>query len=191
MENNLISILKNFVREKCVSENSKYGEEVYEAHFVPMVEYARELVRTHKEEEEKIDEEVVEISSWLHDIGSIIYGRKDHHITGAKIAEKKLRDLSYPEEKIKKVKKCILNHRGSRDNSRETKEEQIVAEADAMSNFDNLPGIFKASLVHEKKTQEESRKEVIKKLQNKYNQLSEKGKKLIKPRYDAAMLLLK
>jgi uncharacterized protein len=82
---------------------------------------------------------VIEIAGRLHDLGSIIYGREDHHLTGAELAEKKLTELHYPPEKIELVKKCIFNHRGSKNFVRTTLEEQIIAEADVMSTFDNLP----------------------------------------------------
>ena len=137
------------------------------------------------------DKEVILIATWLHDIGSIVYGRKDHHLTGVKIAEEKLQELQYPAKKIALVKKCILNHRGSQQNKRESIEEQIIAEADVMSNFDNIAGIFKAALVYENKTQGEAKDSVRQKLERKWRQLRFKNsKKLIEPKYQAAMLLL-
>ena len=85
-----------------------------------------------------------------------------------------------------------MNHRGSQQNERKTIEEQIVVEADVMSNFDNISGIFQAAFVYENKNQGEARESVRKKLENKYNQLRfEDSKKIIKPKYEAAMLLLK
>ncbi len=61
-----------------------------------------------------------------------------------------------------------------------------------MSNFDNIAGIFKAAFVYEDQTQDEAKESVRKKLENKWNQLKfESSKKIIKPRYDAAMLILK
>jgi uncharacterized protein len=140
----------------------------------------------------KADIEVVALGAWLHDIGSIIHGRENHHITGAKIAGEKLRELGCPEEKIKHVQKCILNHRGSQDMPRLSIEEQIVAEADVMSNFDNISGLFNAALCYEGKTQEEAKISVREKLQRKWKQLHfEDSKKLMKEKYDALMLVLK
>src|SRR3989338_1011174 len=91
----LIEKVKVFVKEECNKESNKFGYEIYGAHFVPMVENAKKLA-----EKLNAEVEVVVIAAWLHDIGSIIYGRENHHITGAKIAEEKLRELKYPEEKI-------------------------------------------------------------------------------------------
>jgi uncharacterized protein len=181
---NITEEIRKFVEEECNKPTSKYGKEPYEGHFVPMVDYAKKLA-----EDLNANLEIVELAGWLHDIGSIIYGREDHHITGAEIAEKKLREFNYPEEKIILIKKCILNHRGSKNYNRETIEEQIIAEADTMSNFDNISGIFMAAFLFENKNTEGAKEAVRKKLQNKWNQLSDKSKELIKEKYEAAMLL--
>jgi len=184
---NFAENIKVFVENECKKTTSKYGYEPFTFHFVPMVAYAKKLA-----DELKADVEVVEIAAWLHDIGSIIYGRKDHHLTGAQIAEEKLKEYNYPPEKIELVKKCILHHRGSQKIIGESLEEKIIAEADAMSAFDNLSGIFKEAFVYEGLSQGQAKESVIKKLENKWQQLSfEESKKIIKPKYEAIMLLLK
>ncbi|MDD5133040.1 MAG: HD domain-containing protein [Candidatus Nanoarchaeia archaeon] len=183
----IIEKVRNFVEEECKKPSSKYGYEPYLFHFTPVVNYAKILA-----EELKADKEIVTIAAWLHDIGSIIEGRKDHHISGAKIAEKKLTEFGYPKEKIGKVKQCILNHRGSQNRKRISVEEQIIAEADAMSNFECIGGLFKAAFIYEKLNQIEAQETVRKKLENKWKQLHlENSKKIIEPKYKAAMLLLK
>lgn len=183
----VIQEIKNFVEDECKKPTSKYGYEPFPFHFVQVVKYAGELA-------DRLggDKEIISIAAWLHDIGSIMNGRKDHHITGAEIAENKLKELNYPSEKISLIKKCILNHRGSQQNNRESIEEQIVAEADVISNFDNITGIFQAAFVYEKMNRGEAKDSVRKKLENKWNQLRfEDSKRIIKPKYEAAMLLLR
>jgi len=91
--------IKSFVEAECKKPTSKYGYEPFAFHFMPVVSYAEQLA-----DELGGDKEVIVISAWLHDIGSIIHGREDHHITGAKIAEEKLKELQYPPEKIELVK---------------------------------------------------------------------------------------
>lgn len=183
----IIAEIKNFVESECKKPTSKYGYEPFVYHFTPVVQYAEKLA-----DELGGDKEVIIISAWLHDIGSIIHGREDHHITGAKIAEDKLTELGYPAEKIELVKKCIANHRGSRQDSRESIEEKILAEADVMSNFDNISGIFKAAFVYENMDQGQVKVAVRTKLENKYKQLHfDVSKEIIKPKYEAVMLLLK
>ena len=181
---NIVKEIKKFVEDECKKPSSKYGYEPFTFHFAPVALYAGKLA-----DELGGDKEVVLVAAWLHDIGSIISGREDHHLTGAKIAEKKLKELGYPAEKIELVKKCILNHRGS--TKTKSLEEQILAEADTMSNFNNISGIFKAAFIFEKMNQGEAKEAVRKKLENKWKQLRfKKSKQLIKPKYEAAMLLL-
>ncbi|MDD5043708.1 MAG: HD domain-containing protein [Patescibacteria group bacterium] len=183
----IVQEIKNFVENECKKPSSKYGYEPFIFHFIPVINYVEKLA-----DELGGDKEVMLIAAWLHDIGSIIYGRENHHLTGAKIAEEKLKELGYPAEKIELVKKCILNHRGSQQNSRESIEEQILAEADVMNNFDNIAGIFKAAFVYENLDQGEAKIAARKKLENKWKQLHfDKSKEIIRPKYEAAMLLLK
>ena len=182
----IIEKVRLFVEDECKKPTSKYGYEPYEFHFAPTVKYARQLAA-----ELGADMEIVTIAAWIHDIGSIMVGRADHHITGAKIAEEKLREFDYPEEKVQLVKNCVLHHRGSQKMELETLEEQILAEADAMSNLNELPGIFKAAFVYEHLTQAEARISVRKKVENKWNQLKfEKSREIIRPKYEAAMTVL-
>jgi len=184
---NIVEEIKKFVEEECKKPTSKYGYEPFPFHFVPMVKYAEELA-------DKLggDKEVIVLASWLHDIGTIVYGRKNHHTDGVKIAEEKLNEFGYPKEKIELINKCILNHRGSQDRERKSLEEKIVVEADVMSHFDNISGIFKAAFIYENLDQQTAQKSVRQKLENKWNQLHfEESKKIIKPKYEAAMLLLK
>lgn len=184
---NSIKTIKNFVEKECKKPSSKYGYEPFPFHFVPVAKRAEKLANKFGG-----DKEVIIIAAWLHDIGSIIYGRKNHHITSAKIAEKELKKLGYPAKKIELVKKCILNHRGSQQNSRESIEEQILAEADVMNTFENIAGVFKAAVVYENLDQGQAKVSVRKKLKNKWKQLHfASSKKMLKPKYDAAMLLLK
>lgn len=182
----IISKIRDFVENECKKPTSKYGFGPFPHHFMPMVKRAMMLA-----DELGGDKEVVELAAWLHDIGSIIDGRENHHITGAKIAEKKLREYDYPPDKIEHIKKCIRNHRGSKNFDRETLEEQIIAEADAMSNFDNISGIFEAAYCFENLSQDEAKEAVRNKLHRKWRQLHfDKSRELVRDKYEAAMLLL-
>ena len=187
MEDNITEQIRKFVEREHKKPTSKYGYEPYEFHLVPMHQYAKQLA-----EKLGADVESVGISAWLHDVGSIVYGRENHHITGARIAEEKLKEFNYSREKIEKIKHCILTHRGSNGLKPKTLEAQIIAEADAMSNFDNIAGIFKAAFIYEHQTQGKAKETTKQKLINKWKKLSfPESKELIKPKYDAAMLLLK
>ena len=137
--------IKQFVEAECKKPTSKYGYEPFPEHFVPVVKYVKEMA-----DDLGGDKEVLQIAAWLHDIGSIIYGRVDHHLTSAKIAEDQLKLLGYPEDRIQKVKDCILSHRGSQKVAPKSLEAQILIEADAISAFDNINGLFQCAFVSEK-----------------------------------------
>ena len=183
---NILNEVKNFVEEECKKPTSKYGYEPFEGHFIPMVHYAKLLG-----EKFNVDLEILELAGWLHDIGSIIHGRENHHVTGAEIAEKKLKELGLDKEKIEKVKNCILKHRGSKPGEKTGVEEQIIADADAMSAFDHIEGLFRAAYVFENLNQEEAKKSVKQKLINSWNKISEQAREVVKDKYEAAMLLLR
>jgi len=184
---NIVEQIRVFVEEECKKSTSKYGYEPYIFHFIPVRDYAVKLA-----EKLSADREVVELAAWLHDVGSIIYGRENHHITSAEIAENKLKEFNYPQEKLEQVKHCILNHRGSQANNRETTEAKIIADADAMSHFENISGIFKAAFIYENQTQGEAKESTKQKLTNGWNKLNfEESRILIKPRYEAMLVLLK
>ena len=185
MEKNITKQIRDYVEKECRKPTSLYGYEPFSDHFVPVHKYAKILAQ-----KAGADVEIVEIAAWLHDIGSIIYGRKEHHITGARIAVEKLASLNYPPEKIQKVAYCIKCHRGSQKIKREILEAKILAEADAMSHFDNIAGIFRAAFVFEKQNRSEANESVKNKLKNSWNKLSPGARSIIKLKYKAAMLLL-
>ena len=183
----IIREIRDFVENECKKPSSKYGYDPFTFHFVPMVNHAEVLA-----DELGGDKEIILIAAWLHDIGSIIYGRKDHHITSSKIAEEKLKELDYPQDKIEQVKECILSHRGSQKIKSESLEAQIIIEADTLSAFNDISGLFQCAFVYEKLPRTEAKKSVIQKLENKWNQLQfEKSKIIVKPKYEAIMMLLK
>lgn len=187
MRTNIIQEIKKFVESECKKPSSKYGYELFPFHLVPVAEYAGKLA-----DELGGDKEIILLAAWLHDIGSIVCGRENHHLTGAKIAEEKLKKLNYPPEKIEKVKDCIISHRGSQNIKPKTIEAQILVEADTLSAFNDVTGLFQCAFFYEKLPREEAKKSVRQKLENKWKQLRfENSKRIIKPKYDAAMLLLK
>lgn len=183
---NIIQKVKEFVEEECKKPTSKYGYEPFTNHFIPVVKYAKKMA-----DELGADKEIVNISAWFHDIGSIMCGRENHHITSTKIAEEKLKEFGYPQDKIEKIKECIISHRGSQKIKPKSLEAQILIEADTLSAFDDINDLFQCAFVYEKLSSDEAKKSVRQKLKNKWEQLKFKSsKEIIKPKYDAAMLLL-
>jgi len=186
MNKSIIEEIKKFVDDESKKTYNIWGHDFFTLHIMEMHDHAKFLA-----EKLNADIEVVELAAWLHDIGAITYGRKDHHITGAKIAEEKLKEFNYPTDKIGEVKKCVLNHRGSQNSNKDSIEEKIIADADAISAFDHIQGLFFAAYVAERRSQEEARNSVKQKLINSWNKLCfQESRDLIKPKFEAAMLLL-
>ena len=183
----IINKIREFVKEECKKPSNKYGFEPYINHFVPTAKYVKLLGKENDLNEDQI--EILEIAAWLHDIGSIMVGRENHHITSGEIAEEKLNELNYPKEKIIKIKKIIFSHRGSQGIKPKSIEEQILIDADAINDFNHIEGLFKAAY-DEGLSQKDARASVKQKLNNSYNKLSEKGKNSIKDKWGAVILLL-
>lgn len=182
---NFVKLAHQLVKEECAKPTSHY-KGIFKYHIVPMVRIAQNLAR-----KLGANQEVV-VAAWLHDIGSILLGRKLHQISGAAIAEYLLRAWGYPEEKVQQVKDCILCHRGSdEDNKPETLEARIVAEADALSAIHNISGLYKGAFDEEKKDEGEAKISVRNKLKAKFNQLTLPGtKESAQAHFDALMFVL-
>ncbi|MFA5060921.1 MAG: HD domain-containing protein [Candidatus Pacearchaeota archaeon] len=85
--------------------------------------------------EENVDLDVVKVSSLMHDIAR--HKETDnngvcHANEGAKIAKEILRELNFPEKKLKNVLHCIEVHRFSKGLKTETREAEILQDADRL-----------------------------------------------------------
>ena len=94
------------------------------------------------------------------------------------------------DEKIELIKKCIRHHRGSKDYKKESKEEQIVACADAMSHINNgLIFMYLWGASH--KGLEPAKQWLKRKMQRGWKKITlPGGRKMVKDKYEAIMLLL-
>jgi len=83
--------------------------------------------------ESDVNLDVLKTAALLHDIARVKEGQDvDHAVFGAEISEKILRELAYPEEKIKLIKHCIISHRFRSGNEPKTKEAKILSDADKL-----------------------------------------------------------
>ncbi len=86
---------------------------------------------------EKIDHEVLEVATLLHDIGGAremadSTGKTDHAIESAKIAEPLLKKFGFMEDKIIHIQDCIISHRYKTDNKPKTLEAKLLFDADKL-----------------------------------------------------------
>lgn len=132
------------------------------------------------------------LASLLHDIASVTNKEwtENHHLIGAQIAEELLSKYDISKEDVCLIKNCILNHRGSKLKEKTTPEEICIADADAMAHFYSVPSLLRMVYVEKNMSIDEGADFVLKKLERSYNKLSEKGKKIITPQYEASKILL-
>ncbi|MBE6144470.1 MAG: HD domain-containing protein [Firmicutes bacterium] len=176
------------VKNRCEQPTNAYGIGAWDHHIKTVYELAKQYANDYG-----ADQEIVSLASLLHDIASVtdVGYTEEHHIIGAKIAEEILIQENYPSKKIDLIKKCILNHRGSRLVDKTSNEEVCVADCDAMAHFYSIPSLL--SMVYREKNLsiDEGSKFVLDKLERSYNKMSEKGKQLVKVQYEAAKSILK
>jgi len=80
-----------------------------------------------------VDLDVLITAALLHDVARAKEKEGfDHAVLSAEIAEKFLRKLGYSEEKIEKVKHCILSHRFRGEIKPKTIEAKILSDADKL-----------------------------------------------------------
>jgi len=186
MRTDLSEILKNEVYTRCQRPSNRFGMGCYH-HIEAVVHNGIWLA-----EKYGADPEIVMIAAWLHDIASVtdytLY--EEHHIHGAEIAGNLLRSLQYDPDKIRLIQDCIRKHRGSVALEKSTPEELCVADADAISHFDSVPGLLYLAYVQRKMDMEEGIRFVRDKLDRSFSKLSDAGKKLYTEKYRQVMQIL-
>ena len=186
MRTDILDYLQKEIYRRCKKPANKFGIGCYD-HIEAVVKNAAILA-----EKYGADKEVVMIASWLHDIASVTdYALYEaHHIHGADMARNLLIQLGYEKEKIAQVQSCIRNHRGSVCREKNSIEEQCVADADAISHFDNVPSLLYLAYVEKGMTMEEGKGFVKGKLERSFQKLSLESKKYYKNRYSQVMEVL-
>ena len=176
----MIEKVKEYVlqRIKEYKETSEDHYDYWEEHIKYVYEESRELAKKYN-----ADLEIVSLGALLHDIALInqVGERKDHHINGEIIAKEVLEVLSYDSNKMKRVLKCIYNHRSSKN--AETIEEICVADADILAHFDNIPMLFNSAFIRNQVSLNEINDWMKSALEKDYNDLSDQTKKDIASRY--------
>lgn len=182
---NILDIVRKHVLERYHKDNKSDEMNMYDTHVKYVVEYANELAN-----KLNADKEIVEISSLLHDISRLDGSNENHHIDSAKYAEELLKENGYGEDKIEKVKHCILSHRGSVHIPRETIEAECVSSADAMAHFRNISDMFYFVYHDLGKDPEEGKRMIKDKLERSYNKMIPEAKDIIKDKYISIMNIL-
>jgi len=179
--------IRAIVEEACKKETNIFGYGIWTHHIVYVVQYGKLLA-----EQLGADAEIVELAALLHDYASIkdksLYG--NHHLHGPLEAERILRELDYPEGKIRAVKQCIASHRASIDAERVTLEAVCLASADAMAHIDQVPSLLYLAFARFGMSIDEGTAWVREKLARSWQKLCPEAQAMMKDRYEAAQVLL-
>lgn len=186
MREDILNNLQKEIHDRCQRETNKFGMGCY-YHIVAAVKNAEILA-----EKYGADKEVVLIAAWLHDIASVTdYSLYDlHHIHGAKMASSILKEYGYDSKKILLVEECIKNHRGSVNSERNSLEALCVADADAISHFDSIPGLLYLAYVQKGMGIEEGKGFVKDKLVRSFQKLSAESKRHYQDKFEKVMEVL-
>ncbi len=186
MRQDILAGLQREVYRRCQSESNRFGMGCYD-HIAAVVRHGALLAERYG-----ADKEIVLIAAWLHDIASITdYSLYElHHIHGAELAYDLLAAYGYPQDRIARVQACIRHHCGSVRLTNNTPEEVCVTDADAISHFDNIPGLFYLAFVTKGLNLEEGRTLVQKKLTRSFQKLSPESARFYQSKWEAVMELL-
>lgn len=101
-----------------------------------------------------------------------------------------LKEYRYDSKKIRMVQECIKNHRGSVKADKNSLEELCVADADAISHFDSVPGLLYLAYVQKGMGIEAGKEFVKNKLARSFQKLSAESKRHYQNKYEKVMEVL-
>lgn len=179
--------LYKIIEDACKAETNAFGYGIWTDHILLVIKYAKEFALIFD-----ADPEIVELAALLHDYAGIKDEtlHKKHHIYGAEEAEKLLVKYNYPQEKIDRVKDCILNHRGSFPGKITTPETECLVNADAAAHLSGLTSLLHLTYVKFGMTKEEGNDWVRKKLGRSWKKMSPKIRESLSVQYECINELL-
>ena len=184
---NTVRFVKDRLLEYSKKSFEKDGYDFWNNHIKYVFNHAHDLAINRG-----ADVEVCELSALFHDMAMVAdFGPRDEHEKyGAQMAQSMLTELGYQKEKIDLIVKCVLHHRASKEDARDTIEEQIIADADVIAHFDNIPSLFSLAYNKMKLSMDEGKDFVKNKLTKDYKKLSPIGQRELKKRFDIIMDVL-
>lgn len=184
---NIVEVVKEKLLDYSKKSFEKDGYDFWNNHIKYVFKHSHDMAVNRG-----ADIEVCELSALFHDMAMVAdFGPRDEHEKyGAQMARSILTELQYPNDRIDLIEKCVLHHRGSKNDKRDTVEEQILADADVIAHFDSIPSLF--SLAYNKMNLPLDRGiEFVKnKLIGDFQKLSPIGQKELKERFDTIMKVL-
>lgn len=180
----IFSRVEGVVRDACL--NSTFYSTSSWTHCRRVAEISRELAAKNKG-----DQLVAYAAGLLHDLGSVRYGRENHHWTGAKDSASLLKSLGFSPSFVAKVAHCVYVHRGSVKCRRKSREAIWVAAADAIDHFDKVDELIAVTQRDLSLAEPEARVFLAEKFERDWKKIPEEAKPLVKKRYRQALLAIR
>jgi HD superfamily phosphodiesterase len=178
----MIENIKSMILDLCASKDWDW-----KTHIETVVKYSKSYAI-----ELGADEEICEISAWLHDISKLKGVKEKHHVSGSEEAAEILKGYGYPPDRIEKIRHCILTHSSDKNHVPESSEAKIVACADALSHLDNFLALSYYVYHLKNKSIEEGRVWIVKKYQACWAKLDlvPESKEMVGPKYESIKFIL-
>ncbi|MBU0667179.1 MAG: HD domain-containing protein [Nanoarchaeota archaeon] len=175
IKNNVVKEVKSMILDLCADKDF-----IWKSHIESVVKYSKILAK-----KLGADEEVCEVSAWLHDIKKVKGEKGSHHIEGSKEAAEILKGYEFSQNRINKVMHCIISHSSDKNYAPKSKEARIVASADALAHFDNFLNLAYVAFYLKKYSVEEGRAWLIKKYDSCWDKLVfvPEAVEIAKPKY--------
>jgi len=173
--------VEDIVRESCL--NSSFYSATSWTHSKNVAEISRKLAAKNKG-----DQLIAYAAGLLHDIGSVRYGRENHHWTGARDAVVVLRGLGFTPSFIAKVCHCIYVHRSSVRIEYKSQEAKWVAAADAIDHFVMVDEMIAVTKRDMHLSESKAKIYLLKKFKRDWQKIPDSIKPLVQRDYKAAML---
>jgi uncharacterized protein len=85
-----------------------------------------------KNEGLEVNDELLKVATYLHDVGRFLKGEEHHAVKSVKFAKRLLKSLGYEDEFIERVQKIILAHSYSLRYEAECIEAKVLSDADKL-----------------------------------------------------------
>lgn len=114
----------------------------------------------------------------------LVKDSEPHNIIGAYLAEEMLIGFGYDQERIEKVKNCIIKHNGEVDLESLTKEEWCIRNADVLAMLNNLTIYYYLAYSECHMNYKDGKESVKEMVTSKYSKLDPKLKEEYKDRFE-------
>ena len=178
-------IVKITEEVKPVYLSSKFYKHTIWSHAFRVAKYAKDFAA-----KANADQFAAEAAGLLHDLGAALYGREDHHITGAKEAVLVLLRCGCPLEFIGLITDSVYCHRGSQKFAFRSIEAKCVAAADALDHLTNLDELWLVQIRDKGMPESMVYRTISEKLKRDWEKISPEIKLLLDGTYERAMAKL-